>query len=86
MKNSRTLPGGIVHFRNLDTQAPQVGPSLLGVRKERSAIVQPQQGLGHGAFEPELLTFTPVPIVPPSAEVSTSKSYIVQNQPLMDFC
>ena len=34
MKNSRTLPGGLVHFRNLDTQAPQVGPSFLGVKME----------------------------------------------------
>ena len=29
MKKSIALPGGIVHFRNLDTQAPQVGPSFL---------------------------------------------------------
>ena len=64
MKNSRTLPGGIVHFRNLDTQAPQVGPSFLGVKKERPATAQPQQELEHGAFDPKLLTFTPVPIAP----------------------
>ena len=64
MKNSRTIPGGIVRFRKLDTQAPQVGPSFLGVKNERPAIAQPQQGLEHGAFEPKLVTFTPVPIAP----------------------
>ena len=45
MKNSSTLPGGIVHFQNLDTEAPQVGPSFLGVKKERPAIARPRQGL-----------------------------------------
>ena len=44
-ENSRTLPGDIVYFRNLDTQAPQVGPSFLGVKKERSAIARPHKGL-----------------------------------------
>ena len=64
MKNSRTLLGGIVHFRNLDTQAPQVGPSFLGVKKEMPAIAQPQQGLEHGASSRNSQTFTPVPIAP----------------------
>ena len=49
MENSRTLPDGIVHFRNFDTQAPQMGPSFLGVEKERPAIAQPHQGIEHGA-------------------------------------
>ena len=44
-ENSLKLPGGIVHFRNLDTQARQVGPSFLGVKKERPATAQPHQGL-----------------------------------------
>ena len=35
MENSLTLPGGIVNFRNLDTQASQMGPSFLSVKKER---------------------------------------------------
>ena len=59
MKISRTLPGGIVHFRNLDTQPPQVGPSFLG-----TAIAQPQQGLEHGSSSRNSQTFTPVPIAP----------------------
>ena len=64
MKNSRKLPGGIVHFRNLDTQAPQVGHSFLGVKKERPAIAQPQQGLEHGALSQTSHTFSPMPIAP----------------------
>ena len=64
MKNSRALPGGIVHFRNLDTQAPQVGPSFLGIKKERPAIVQPQQGIDHGASSRNSQMFAPVPIAP----------------------
>ena len=43
---------------------PQVGPSFLGVKKERPAIAQPQQGLEHGALSQKSQTFTPVPIVP----------------------
>ena len=62
MKNSRTLPGGIVHFQNLDTQAPQVGPSFFGVKKERPAIAQPQQGLEHGASSRNSQRFAPVHI------------------------
>ena len=64
MKNSRTLLDGIVHFRNFDTQAPQVRPSFLGVKKERPAIAQPPQGLEHGASSRNSQTFTPVPIAP----------------------
>ena len=64
MKNSRTLLGGIVHFWNFDTQAPQVGPSFLGVKKERPAIARPQQGIEHGASSRNSQTFTPVPIAP----------------------
>ena len=64
MKNSRTLPGGIVHFRNLDTQAPEVRPSFLGVKKERPTNAQPQQGLEHGASSRNSQSFTPVPIAP----------------------
>ena len=64
MKNSGTLPDGIVHFRNLDTQAPQVGPSFLGVENKRPAIAQPHQGIGHNASSRNSQTFTPVPIVP----------------------
>ena len=61
-ENSLTLPGGIVHFRNLDTQALRVGPSFLGVKKERPAIAQPRQGTEHGVFGSKSLTFTPAPI------------------------
>ena len=46
----------------LDTQAPQVGPSFLGVKKESPAIAQPQQGLEHGASSRNSQKFTPVPI------------------------
>ena len=77
MKNSRTLPGGIVHFRNLDTQAPQVGPSFLGVKKERPAIAQPRQGFEHGAFGPKSLTFTPAPIAPTVSSKSADLLEIV---------
>ena len=56
--------GGIVHFQNLDTQAPQVGPSLLGVENERPAIAQPQQGIEHSASSRNSQMFTPVPIAP----------------------
>ena len=39
MENSRALPpDDIVHFWNLDTQAPQAGPSFLGVQKERPIL------------------------------------------------
>ena len=70
MKNSRTIPGGIVRFRKLDTQAPQVGPSFLGVKNERPAIAQPQQGLEHGASSQNSQTFTHVPITPRLVVVS----------------
>ena len=76
MKNSRTLPGGIVHFRNLDTQAPQVGPSFLGIKKERPDIAQPQQGLEHGTSSRNSQTFTPVPIAPTYDD--TYSIYIVE--------
>ena len=58
------LPGGIAHFQNLDTQAPQVGPSFLGVKKERPAIAQPHKGIEHGASIRNSQTFTPMPIAP----------------------
>ena len=64
MKNSHTLPGGIVHFRNLDTHTPQMGPSFLDVKKERPAIAQPQQGFEHSASSQNSQTFAPVPIAP----------------------
>ena len=64
MKNSRTLPGGIVHFWNLDTQAPQVGPSFLGVKKEKVCYRATSAWFEHGAFGPKPLTFTPEPILP----------------------
>ena len=53
------LPGGIVNFWNLDTQPPQVGPSFLGVKKERPANPQSQQGLEHGASSRSSQTSTP---------------------------
>ena len=62
MKTSLTLPGGIVHFRNLDTQASQVGPSFLGVKKERPAMAQPRKGIKHGALSQNSQTFAPAPI------------------------
>ena len=64
MKNSRTLLGGIVHFLHFDTQAPQVGLSLLDVEKERPAIMQPHQGIKHGALNRRSQTFITVPIAP----------------------
>ena len=59
MKNSRTLPGGIVHFRNLATQAPQVGPSFLGAKQEKVCYRAASAGFEHGAFGSKPLTFTP---------------------------
>ena len=56
------LPGGIVHFRNLDTQDPQVGPSFLGVKQEKVCYRATSAGFEHGAFGPKPLTFTPEPI------------------------
>ena len=53
-----------MRFRNFNTQAPQVGPSFLGVEKERPAIAQPHQGIEHGALSQNSQTFTPVPIAP----------------------
>ena len=70
MKNSRTLLGGIVHFRNFDTHAPQVGPSFLSVIKEKAAIAQPHQGIEHGALSRNSQMFTPVPITPTSIFVT----------------
>ena len=64
MKYSRTLPGGIVHFRNFETQAFQVRPSFLGIKKEKPAIAQPQQGIEHGASIQNSQTFTSVLIAP----------------------
>ena len=64
MENSLTLPGGIVHFQNVDTQAPQVGPSFLGANKERAAIAHPRQGIEHSALISHFQTFAPAPIAP----------------------
>ena len=64
MKNSRTLPGDIVHFQNLDTQASQVGPSFLGVKKEQVCYRAASAGFEYGAFGPKPLTFTPESITP----------------------
>ena len=49
MENSRTLPDGIVHFRNFDTQAPRWGLHSWVSKKKRPAIAQPHQGTEHGA-------------------------------------
>ena len=64
MKNSVTLPVSIVHFRNLDTQVPQVGPSFLGVKIERPAIAQPRQGIEHCALSSRYQVFALAPIAP----------------------
>ena len=53
-----------MHFRNLDTQALQVGPSFLGVKKERPAITQPHHEIEHGASSRNSQAFTPVPVTP----------------------
>ena len=39
-----------------------MGPSFLGVKKERPAIAQPHQGIEHGASSRNSQMFTPVPI------------------------
>ena len=77
MKNSRLLPGGIVHFQNFDKQAPQLGPSFLGVEKKRPAIAQPHQEIEHGALSRNSQTFTPVPIASLMAAVKYLHTYIV---------
>ena len=64
MENSLTLLGGIVHFQNLDTQPPQVGPSFLGAKKENPAIGPPRQGVEYSASSQNSQTFTPVSIAP----------------------
>jgi len=66
-KNSLTPSGGNVHSASgiFDTQAPQVGPSFLGVKKEKVCYRATSSGFEHGAFESKSLTFTPEPIAPP---------------------
>ena len=62
MKNSLTLPGGIVHFQNLEMQPPQGGPSFLGVKKERPAMAPPQRGIEHSALSSRSQMFAHAPI------------------------
>ena len=64
MKNSRTLPDGIVHFRNCRHTGPPGGAFILERRKGKACYRAASAGFEHGAFEPKLLTFTPVPVAP----------------------
>ena len=49
-------------FQNFRHTGLLGGAFILGVKKERPANAQPQQGLEHGALRRNSQTFTPVPI------------------------
>ena len=63
MKNSHTLLTGwhcaLPEFRHT---APRGGAFILGHQKGKFCYRATSAGLEHGAFESELLTFTPEPI------------------------
>ena len=76
MKNSCTLLGGIAHFRNLGTQPPPGGAFILGRQKGKACYRAASLGFEHGAFEPKLLTFIPVPIAPPGKESASMQDLV----------
>ena len=59
MKNSITLPDGIVHFWNVRHTGPSGRAFSLGVKNKSSAVAQPQQGIERGALSFCSRTFAP---------------------------
>ena len=72
MKNSRTLPGDIVHFRNFRHTGPPGGAFILGRQKGKAYYHAASAGFEHGAFKPKLLMFAPVPIALHTAKVAVN--------------
>ena len=54
----------LLEFRHTGPPAPG-GAFILGRHKGKACYRAASAGFEHGAFEPELLTSTPVPIAPP---------------------
>ena len=63
MKDSLARTGDVVHLWNFRHIGPPGGAFILGVKKGRSVVAQPRQGIEHDADAPSFRsrTFAPAP-------------------------